>query len=168
MLLALRTTRESGVAVLLRGAAVTLVLGLLAAVVGGLTVGAPAAWGAVCGTALVVLVAAGGALVVNAVAGVLPSASMLVALLTYTLQLLLVLLALLGLERSGLLETTLDRTWVGGAVIGGVLVWLGTQVALATGTRIPAYDLTSDDPSASPSGSPSGATPEGPKGGDRP
>lgn len=141
MLEALRTIRGSGVTLLLRGAAVTLVLGLLLAVVGGLTAGRPAAWGALLGTLLIVVVATGGSLVVNAVAGVLPTASLLVALLTYTLQLLVVLLALTALERSGLLASSLDRAWVGGAAIAAVLVWLATQVMLALGARIPAYDL---------------------------
>jgi ATP synthase protein I len=153
------TPRGSGVTVLLRGAAVTVLLGLGAAAVGGLVSGSPAALGALVGTLLVVTVATGGALLVNAVAGVLPTASLLVALLTYLLQLLLVLVGFLALERSGLLGSTLDRAWVGGAAIGAVLVWLATQVALAVGARIPAFD----PPAA---GAP-GATAGRPEGGER-
>jgi ATP synthase protein I len=141
MLQALRTTRESGVALLLQGAAITAVLGAATALVGALVAGRPAATGALVGTALVVLVATGGTLVVNAVAGVLPSASLLVALLTYLLQLVLLLLGFVALERSGMLGDTLDRSWVGGAAIGATLVWLATQVAMSAGTRIPTYDL---------------------------
>lgn len=141
MALAPRTTRSSGVTLLLRSSAVTLVLGGLIALVGWGLHGAAAGLGALVGTALVIGVCAGGALLVNAVAGALPTASMLIALLTYTLQVLLLVVAFLALERSGLLTGTLDRMWVGGAAIAATLEWLVAQVVLTFRTRIPAYDL---------------------------
>ena len=135
-------TRHSGVRVLLTGAAVTVGLGLAAAVAGWLLSGSAAGLGVLVGVLLIVLVATGGTFLVNAVAGALPTASMLVALLTYTLQLLALLLAFIWLERSGLLGSTLDRTWLGGAVVGGTVLWLGTLVRQVLQARIPAYDLT--------------------------
>ncbi len=134
-------TRVSGVTLLLRSSAATLVLGGVLALVGAVVAGSAAAWGALVGTGLVVLVCAGGSLLVNAVAGILPSASLLVALLTYTLQVLLLLVAFLALERSGLLGGALDRIWVGGAAIAATLQWLVAQVALTLRSRIPAFDL---------------------------
>ena len=46
-----------------------------------------------------------------------PPRALLVALLTYTLQVVLLGAGLRGLRRSGLLDDTLDRRWLGGAVI---------------------------------------------------
>lgn len=136
-----RTTRSGGVTLLLRSGAVTVVVGSLLAVAGAVLAGSAAAYGALVGTALVVVVGTGGALVVDAVAGVLPTASLLVALLTYTLQVLLLLVAFLALERSGLLASDLDRGWVGGAAIVATFQWLLAQLLLTVRTRVPAYDL---------------------------
>ena len=135
-------TRQTGVRVLLGGAAVTVGLGLLAAAAGWLLAGSAAGLGALVGVLLIVVVATGGTLLVNAVAGALPTASMLVALLTYTLQLLVLLLAFIGLERSGLLSSALDRAWLGGGVVGGTVLWLATLIRLTFRTRIPTYDLS--------------------------
>jgi ATP synthase protein I len=135
------TTRGSGVGVLLRGAGATAVLGLLAGVVGWAVAGAPAGLGVVVGVGLVLAVCVGGSLLVNAVAGVMPTASLLVALLTYALQVLVLLLAFLGLERSGLLEDDLARGWVGGGAVAATLAWLVAQVWLTLRSRVPAYDL---------------------------
>lgn len=141
MIQALRPTRESGVTLLLEGAAVTVVLGGLAALLGWQVAGPAAGYGVLVGTGLVVVVCTGGGVVVDAVTRVAPAASMLVALLTYTLQVLVLLVAFVVLQRSGLLESRLDRAWLGGAVIGATLLWLATQVVSAFRARIPAYDL---------------------------
>lgn len=139
-----RSTRESGVTLLLWSGAVTLVGGCLIALVGWLVQGAAAGLGALVGTGLVVAVCAGGALLVNAVAGALPSASLVVALLTYTLQVMLLLVAFVALERSGLLDDSLDRIWVGVSAIAATLEWLVAQVVLTFRTRIPTYDLPTE------------------------
>lgn len=136
-----RRTRESGVSLVLRGAAVTVVLGGLAALGGVLAAGAPAGYGVLVGTGLVAVVCTGGALVVVAVTHVAPAASLLVAMLTYVLQVVVLLLAFVLLERSGLLESGLDRQWLGGAVIGATMVWLASQVVTTIRARVPAYDL---------------------------
>lgn len=137
-------TRERGVALLLRSGVATMVLGGLVAIAGWLIAGSAAGWGALVGAGLVVVVCAGGSLAVNAVAAMMPSASLLVALLTYTLQVAVLLLAFLGLERSGLLAATLDRTWLGVAAVLTTLEWLVAQVVLTFRTRIPVYDLPAE------------------------
>ncbi len=141
------TPRPTGASVLGRGALLTLLLGAATALVGALVSGSAAAWGAVVGTLAVVAVCATGSLIVDAVAGLLPAASLMVALLTYTLQVLAVLLVFTALERSDLLGPTLDRGWLGGAAIGATLAWLATQVVLTVRQRIPAYDLPSSEAS---------------------
>lgn len=137
----MRSTRESGVTLLLSSGAVALVLGVLVAVMGWWVQGAAAGLGALVGAGLVVAVCGGGALLVNAVAGAMPSASLMVALLSYALQVMVLLAAFVALERSGLLDGSLDRTWVGTTAIGATLAWLVAHVLLTFRTRIPTYDL---------------------------
>ena len=134
-------TRKSGVSVLLGTAAVTLVLGGITSGLGAAVGGSAAAYGALVGTALVVGVLAFGSFVVNVVAGLMPAAALLVALLTYTLQVVVMGLVFVALKGSGLLESTLDRRWLAGAVIAGTFGWIAAQIVLSMRARIPAYDL---------------------------
>jgi ATP synthase protein I len=124
-----------------RALVVTLAVGTTAAVVGALATGTPALVGAVIGTAMVCLFFGGGAIVLDAVAALAPTASLLVALLTYTLQVVLVGAVFVGLRRSGLLEETVDPQWLGGTVIAATLTWLTVQVVASMKTRIPVYEL---------------------------
>jgi ATP synthase protein I len=149
--------RASGTRVLLDAALVALLLGLGAAAVAAVVTGSAGAYGALAGTALVLGVLGFGAVVVNTVAGVMPTASLMVALLTYSLQVVLMGVVFAALSRSGLLDDTLDRSWLAGVVIGGTFGWLTTQVVLTARLRIPAYDLpeaTSSEPVASGPGRP--------------
>ncbi|WP_193607487.1 hypothetical protein [Nocardioides lijunqiniae] len=136
--------RDSGVSVLVGAAVAALVLGLVLSVVGAFAAGSAAALGALVGTALVVVVLAGSSLVVNLVAGIMPTAALMFALLTYTMQVVLMGLVFAALSASGLLDSTLDRSWLATAVIGGVAIWLVSQVLLVTRRRIPVYDLPSE------------------------
>jgi ATP synthase protein I len=133
--------RRTGVTVLLGAAATSVLAGLLLAGAGALVEGSPAAYGALVGLALAVGVFLGGALVVDLVASVMPTASMLVALLTYTLEVVVMALAFVALSGSGLLDSTLSRGWLGAGVVVATLGWLAAQVLLTTRARIPAYDL---------------------------
>lgn len=130
----------TGARLLVRSAALTGALGLLAAAVAATLDGAPGALGVLVGTGLVLVVLLGGSLVVDAVAAVLPVASLLVALLTFGLQVLAVLVVLSALDGSGLVGATLDRGWLGGAVVGATMLWLAVQVRLHTSARIPVFD----------------------------
>jgi ATP synthase protein I len=134
----------------------TLLLGAVLAAVGALTVGAPAALGAAIGTAMVCVFFAAGAFVLDVVAALAPGASLLVALLTYTLKVVLVGLVFVALTRSGLLEDAIDARWLGGTVIAGTLTWLAAHVVASTRARIPVYEL----------GVPKGSS-EGPRGASR-
>jgi hypothetical protein len=126
----------------LLGAAISALLaGLVVVLIGALAQGPHAAYGALVGTALCVAVFGFGAFVVNVVAGVMPAAALLIAMLTYTMQVALMALAFLALTRSGVLDETLDRRWLGGAVITATMSWLVAQIWLSTRARIVAYDL---------------------------
>jgi ATP synthase protein I len=120
---------------------VTSFVGVLTTVVGALVSGASGAAGAAIGAGMVVVFFGVGALVVNAVAAVSPPASLLVALLTYVLQVVLVGVVLAALDRSGVLDGGVDRGWAAGSVIAATLVWLVTHIISVTRSRIPLYDL---------------------------
>jgi ATP synthase protein I len=139
-------TRSRGLAVLVGAAGAAVVLGGLLGLVGALTSGSPAAYAALAGTGFVVAILAFGSVAVDVVATVLPAASLLFAMLTYTLQVVLMALVFVALTRSGVLDDTLDREWFAGAIIAGTLCWLVAQIALATRVRIPVYDLPDPAP----------------------
>lgn len=123
---------RSGAADVLPALLATALLAVVAALVAGLTSGAPAVRGVVVGACLVAALFALGSVVVQAVATLSPSLSLLVALLTYVLQLLILVVALTALERSGLLGPRLDRSWTGGTIIAATLLWSAALVHSAT------------------------------------
>lgn len=135
-------TTASGGSVLLGAAIGALVVGLVAALVGAFVAGSAAAYGALVGTVIVVLVFAGGAFLVNLVAGNSPAASLLIALLTYALQVVLIAVIFYAISDSGLVGDVLAAGWLAGAVIVGTVGWMVCQIVLATRLRLPAYELT--------------------------
>ncbi len=136
-----RNTAKSGASVLFGAALAALVTGLLVALIGAFAGGASAAYGALVGTLLVVGVFFLGAGFVHLAAGLVPAASLLVALLTYTLQVLVLALVLVGLNRSGLMDDALDRRWLVAGVIAGTVAWMVAQILLTARLRLPVYDL---------------------------
>ena len=140
--------RPTGGYTLLGAALSALFAGLVVVAIGSLAQGRPAAYGALAGTALCVAVFAFGAFVVNVVAGLMPAAALLIALLTYTMQVAVMALAFFALTRSGVLDQTLDRAWLAAAVISATLSWLIAQIWLSTRARILAYDLPGGQPEA--------------------
>jgi hypothetical protein len=112
--------------------------------VGALTDGRPAVVGAATGGLLTLAVFALGVAVVGMVARLLPSASLLVALLTYALQLLVLALSVTAIERAGVTGATLSRPWFAAGVIAVTLLWVVGQLVAATRQRIPAYETPQD------------------------
>jgi ATP synthase protein I len=130
----------------------TSVVGLVAVGAGLLFSGSSGAAGAAVGFVMVLAFFGMGTVVVNAVASVSPGASMLVALLTYTLEVVLVGVVFAALQASGALDQSADRAWAGGSVIAATLVWLVSHIVSATRSRQPLYDLPgrpSEGPEAS-------------------
>lgn len=126
---------------LVRIAAATLAAGGLLVGIAALVSGSAAAYGATVGTAIAVGIFGFGAFAVDAVARVMPAASLLIAMLTYVTQVLLLALVFAAISGSGLLESTMDRRWLGGAIVLGAVVWMAVQLRVSTTARIPAYDL---------------------------
>ena len=119
---------------------VTFGAGAAAVLLAALLAGSSAALGAGIGALLVCVLFATGTLVLNVVAGIAPAASLLVAMLTYTLKVVLIGLVFLALSRSGALEDAVDARWLGGTVIACTLVWSTSQIVATMRARIPVYD----------------------------
>ncbi|HYG93345.1 MAG TPA: hypothetical protein VD859_07110 [Nocardioides sp.] len=132
--------RKATTGSLVVAATVSLVVGLVLSGTGAAVAGSPAGYGALLGTAVAVVVFAFGSFAVDAVARVMPAASLLFAMLTYTFQVVVMALVFVGVTRSGLLEDTLDRRWLGAAVIAVVVSWCAVQLRAATTARIPLYE----------------------------
>jgi ATP synthase protein I len=107
--------------------------------------GRPAVVGAVVGGLVTLAVFGFGTALVSLVARMVPAASLLVALLTYTLQLLVLALVVAGLERADLDAATLSRGWFAAGVIAVTALWLVGQVVAATRQRIPVYESPEAD-----------------------
>jgi ATP synthase protein I len=103
--------------------------------------GGAAAAGVLVGFALVGGFFAFGGLVVSAVSAISPAASMLVALVTYALQIAVVALVFAKLSSSGSMDDSIDSRWLAGTVIVGTLAWTVAQVVGSMRERRPLYDL---------------------------
>ena len=130
---------------------------LVLVVVAALTDGRPAVVGAATGGVVTLAVFALGITVVALVARLMPSASLLVALMTYALQLLVLALVVAALERADVGSEVLSRGWFAAGVIAVTLLWLVGQLVAATRQRIPAYDTpetpsSPDEPGRHPGG----------------
>lgn len=144
--------RDTGARALVGAALVTAVVGLALIAVAALTGGSAAAGGALVGILLVLGVFGFGAFAVNLVAHVMPAAALMVALLTYVLQVVVMAVVFAALSRSGALDDTLDRGWLGGTVIAGTAAWIVVQLVVATTRRIPVYDLPAQEYAGSGAG----------------
>lgn len=122
------------------GAVAVLVLVVAAAV----TDGRPAVVGAAAGGVLTLVVFASGIVVVGLVARLMPGASLLVALMTYALQLLVLALCITAIDQAGVGAETLSRGWFASGVIAVTMLWMLGQLVAATRQRIPVYDTTTE------------------------
>ena len=91
--------------------------------------GRPQLLGALVGAALVAGFFLFGGLSVGLVVAFAPRASLLVALLTYTLQVAVLAGVFAALSRSA--SETVDLSWVSGTVITGTIAWVAALVATA-------------------------------------
>lgn len=117
--------------------------------VGALVSGAPAAAGAAAGAFSLAVVMPFGTYVVHVASRAVPAMSLMVALMTYALQIALMGAFFAMLSRSGALETSVDGLWLVVGVVVGSLTWSTTQIWLSSRARIPLYDLSSAQTSQS-------------------
>ncbi|WGY00108.1 hypothetical protein QI633_16360 [Nocardioides sp. QY071] len=134
------TTETRTHRMVLRAALVAAAAAVLLVAVAALVAGSSAALGAAVGGVIAVGVFAFGSFAVELVSRLMPTASLLFAMLTYTFQVVAMALVFVALNESGLLDDELDSTWVGIAIILGALVWMTVQIVVATTARIPAFE----------------------------
>lgn len=117
----------------------------LATVLGGLLSGRPAALGALVGGSVALGFFLFGSMVVAAATRMAPQAALVVALMTYTLQVALVALVFLALGSSGAVGSTLSGGWLAGGVVVATLAWTLAQLVATSRARIPVYDIDLPD-----------------------
>lgn len=136
---------RTGATPLLGAVAAGAVAVLALVVAASLTDGRAAVVGAASGGVLTLVVFALGIAVVGAVARLMPAASLLVALMTYALQLLVLALCITAIDRAGVGAESLARGWFAAGVIAVTLLWMAGQLVAATRQRIPVYETAPDD-----------------------
>ena len=134
-------TRPPGVAALGAGVLAGGVTGLVAAALAAALGGSEGLVGAFAGAGVTLLVLATGFATVDLVAGALPTASLMVALLTYTLQVVLLAALLVVLRSADDVTSTLTPGWFAAGVIAVAAAWTVRLVVHAMRARIPLYDL---------------------------
>ncbi len=122
-------------AALVTAAAGLALTGLVLAGLAALLDGSRAVASVGAGLGLLVLLATVGAGSLRAAAAAPPVLTLMIALLTYALQVVLLGLAFVALRRSGALDGPLDRRWLGGTVIAGTVVASGLVVWVALHVR---------------------------------
>lgn len=130
-----------GAFVLLGAAGAAFVAGLVMTLIAWLFADVTAVRSVAVSTLLVVVVIGFGVFTLNTVASIMPSATVLVALVTYALQLVVLAAVVLGLARNGMMDDTFDRRWFGGGVAVATLAWMIAQIVAHVRARIPVYDL---------------------------
>lgn len=135
---------RTGLSPLLGAVAAGAVAVLVLVVAASMTDGRAAVVGAATGGVLTLAVFAMGIAVVGTVARLMPSASLLVALMTYALQLLVLAVCVLAIDRAGVDAGTLSRGWFAAGVIAVTLLWMVGQLVATTRQRIPVYEIAAE------------------------
>lgn len=141
-----KTGPRKGLSPLVGALASGVVVLLVLVVAAALSTGRTGVIGAGTGGVLTLAVFALGIAAVSFVARLVPGASLLVALLTYALQLLVLALVVAAIDRADVDGETLSRGWFAAAVIAVTLAWVVGQLVVATRQRIPVYDTPSSAP----------------------
>jgi ATP synthase protein I len=113
---------------------VIVVLAVVASTLAMILGGRPELNGALAGAALVAGFFLFGTLGTSLAAAYAPALSLVVALVTYTSQVVLLGIVLVALERSGATSSSLDVRWLAGTVIAGTLCWMAALVTDALRT----------------------------------
>ena len=119
-------------------------VGLVCALVGLLVDGSAGVYGALLGTGLVVGFFALGRAALTLVRTVAPEMFLVVGLLTYLLQVVVLLAVFAGFRSNADLRAAVSTTALGLTVIACTLVWTTGLVVAARRERTPLYDLGGD------------------------
>lgn len=152
-----RMARPYGVAALGAAVLASLMAAVFVAVLAAVVDGSAGLVGGLAGAGVALLVLATGFAVVDMVSGLLPSFSLIFALLTYTFQVVLLAGLLTMLRTADDIDDTLTPGWFAGGVIGVALAWTVCLVWHAMRARVPLYDLPADSLVNAPSAVTGGA-----------
>ncbi|GGF40991.1 hypothetical protein GCM10011519_13360 [Marmoricola endophyticus] len=119
---------------------VALGVSVLVALLATLATGPAAGVGAMAGGSIALVFFLAGSVLVGAVAASQPQLAMLVALLTYTLEVLLLLVVFVALDRAEVFPTAAERGWVVAGLLGCTLAWTAGHIRATTRLRIPAFE----------------------------
>lgn len=136
-----RSSLVPGVRVVARAAGLTALAGALLVALAALVHGGEAAAAAAVGAALVLLVVSFGTLSLHVVASAMPTASLLVALVTYATQLAIVLLVFLAITRGDVFSGDQARGWLAAGMVLATVVWTAAHLVLTARERAPYFDL---------------------------
>jgi ATP synthase protein I len=120
---------------------VTALVGLATVALAALLSGLDGAVGALVGAGIVVAVFAFGCFSLALVARVLPSATLLVALVTYLAQAVVMVLVFVRLSEAARFEDGPGRVWLALGLVAATLAWMTAQLVLTVRQRVPYYDL---------------------------
>lgn len=118
---------------------------------GGLAAGSSGALGALVGGGTALLFFTFGSLLVMAATRMAPQMSMLVALMTFTLQIVLVAAVFVALGSSDAVASRLADGWLATGVVVAAVTWIVGQLVGTARARIPVYDIELPAPSPEPS-----------------
>jgi ATP synthase protein I len=121
-----------------------LLVGGISAVVAAITAGASGFWGALLGMGLVTGFFTLGQVALQAVRSVLPALFLLVGLMTYALQVVILLAVFSTFSRNDAWSEAVSTTALGLTTIACTAVWTVGLVVASTRERIVIYDLGSD------------------------
>ena len=127
------------------GLVVTLLVGVTACGLALATAGREGLVGALAGTAVVAGFFVFGMLNAALAAAFAPRAALVVALLTYTVQVVALGLLLVAVARSASAQEAMDVRWLGGTVIAGALGWSAALVVDAVRTPLAPTNVTSGE-----------------------
>ena len=122
--------------------AATAFVGVVTVVLAAVVSGDEAARAALVGAGVVLAFFVLGAFFLHFAAGVMPGASLALAMLTYTFQVLALLALFVGASRADWPATDAAQTWFAGAVIAGTVAWTIGHIAAAVRMRQPLYDVS--------------------------
>lgn len=100
----------------------------VAAVAGALARGGAEALSALLGGGIVLVFFAFGAVVVGSASQLAAHLALVVAMVTYTLQVVLVALVFAGLTEADAFDSDLSAGWLAGALIAGTFAWMAGQL----------------------------------------
>lgn len=141
-----RKARPYGAAALGAAVLASSAAGVLVAVLGAVFDGSAGLIGGLAGAGVVLLVLASGFALVDLVSSLMPSLSMIFALMTYSFQVLLLAGLLTVLRSADDIDDTLTPAWFAGGVIAVALAWTVCLVWHALHARVPLYDLPANSP----------------------